>query len=403
MLLFRKTVTNPVQNDLKILFIPKWYPSRVHELNGDFIRLHALSVSLKHRVAVLFVSADPAMKNKKYDADCSMDGEVTTVKVFYNNSAPGIYLPDTIINFFRYLKACIVGIRLINQNFGRPDIAHIHVLTRTFFAAFYYSFFYKVPYIISEQWSGYLPEDGAYKGMLKKWFTKIAVKSARAVTAVSSRLKNAMISCGLKNSYSVIPNVVDMKLFYPSADIQRDSRFIFLHVSSLDDRAKYVSGIIHAAKKLSESGSDFELRVVGNGIDKPNLESLAAKLGLLNSKVFFTGEKSSAEVAEMMRKSDCFVLFSNYETFGVVVIEAFASGLPVIATSGTGVLEEFSSERGLQVVPGDVDGLCNAMKNMMAERRNYNPTKIRNYAQDNFSYEVAAEKFDAIYRKVISK
>lgn len=384
---------------LKILFIPKWYPSRVHEYNGDFIRRHALSVALMHDVSVLFISADPRLKNKIYDTEFEVDHGVTTVRVFYNNSLVHIPALSSIIKFYRYLKACRMGIKMIKERFGAPDISHVHVLLRTFLPAY----FLKTPFVVSEQWSGYLPEDGMYKGFLKKIITKIAIRKASGVTTVSESLKKAMLSHGLKNIYSVVPNVVDVSLFFPSEKPIKNDRFIFLHVSNLVDRAKNVSGMIRVMKILSESRNDFEFHVVGDGPERRKLEALAGTLNLSEKHVFFLGTKNSSEVAEIMRNADLFLLFSNYDNMPCVMVESLASGLPVVGSAIHGISEHINESRGILVPSGDEKALCDAIIKAMNNIGSYDKMELQAYAKENFSFEAVAQQFDTIYQQAVRK
>lgn len=373
----------------------------MHELNGSFIRQHALAVAMKHSVSVLFISADPAMKDKTYHTEFEIDQGILTARIFYNNSLPNIPFIASIIKFFRYLKSCRMGIRIINEKFGKPDICHIHVLARTFFVACYYKCFYKIPFIVSEQWSGYLPEDGTYKGFFKKILTKIAVRKASALTTVSESLRQAMLDHGLKKNYSIIPNAVHTQLFFPSSHYEKKDKFIFLHVSNLVDRAKNVSGMINAVKQLSEIRGDFEFHIIGDGDERSALETLAGEF--LNKKIFFHGLKTLSQVAKMMRKADLFLLFSNYETISCVMLESLASGVPVIGSSVPALKEYVKEGMGLLVPPRDENALCDAMLKAMDSIGSFDKKKMHDYAKDNFSYESVAEKFDKVYQYILEK
>ncbi len=125
---------------LKILFIPRWFPNRVEPLNGVFIKRHALSVALMHSVSVLYVNADPSLESKKYEMESVVEDGIFIIRVYYSNSFPNVPVASTLRKFFRYLKACKIGIKVINEKFGIPDVVHIHVLARTFLSAYYYCF-----------------------------------------------------------------------------------------------------------------------------------------------------------------------------------------------------------------------------------------------------------------------
>lgn len=386
---------------LSILFIPRWYPNRTEWLKGIFVKRHAQAVALKHKVSVLFVGADPDMKDKIFDLQYVVEEGIPTVRVYYNNSLPAIPLIAPLIKFYRYLSACKKGIKVILEKSGKPDISHIHVLTRTFFPAFYFKKKFKMPYLITEHWSGYLPEDRSYKGVLKKLITKMAVQNASAITTVSNGLKEAMLSHGLQNSYTVIPNVVDVGQFYPAVEKKSRNKIILLTVSDLDERAKNLSGTIRVIKKMTEQRSDFEFHIIGDGDDRVMLEKYASELNLLNTFVFFRGKKNSSEVAQAMRHADIFVLFSNYENMPCVMIEAFASGVPVIGSAIYGMKEHIKTGLGVTVPPGDEQALLNAMQDTMQNLDSFDKNYLRQCAIDNFSYEAVGEKFDEIYRKIL--
>lgn len=324
---------------------------------------------------------------------------ISTVRVYYNNSVVGIPVLSSLIKFYRYIKACRMGIKAVEEKFGTPDISHIHVLSRTFIPARHF----KVPYVVSEQWSGYLPEDGMYKGFLKKWISRRAIRKASAVTTVSESLKNAMRAHGLENLYSVIPNVVDSSLFTPSESILQKEKFILLHVSNLDDRAKNVSGMMRALKMLSGTRTDFEFQIVGEGAERTRLEALAKQLGMLDKQVFFLGSRSSSQVAEIMKKADIFLLFSNYDNMPCVMVESLSCGLPVVGSAIHGIQEHVKPDKGILVPPGDETAFCNAVAKAMDTISTFDKIKLHAYAKENFSYEAVSEQFDKVYQKALLK
>lgn len=389
-----------MKKNLKILFIPRWYPNRVDMLKGIFVKRYVHAVALKHCAAVLFVNADPAMKDKIYESEFKIEEGIDTVRVYYNNSLPNIPFFSSVIKFYRYIRSCRMGIKIMNRKFGVPDISHIHVLARTFFPAYFYKFFYNVPYIITEHWSGYLPENGSYKGFLKKMLTRLAVRNAAAVTTVSESLKNAMRFHGLKNEYTVVPNVVDVNMFYPAPQKITGGKLFLLTVADLDDRAKNISGTIRGIKKLSQIRNDFEYHIIGDGIDRRVLENLAVENELLNEFVFFHGAKKSSEVAEMMRKADLFLLFSNYDNMPCVMTEALASGVPVIGSAIHGMKEHIKEGLGILVPHGNEGALLDAIQSAIKNINSFDKNYLRQYAKDNFSYETAGNFFDAIYKKI---
>jgi glycosyltransferase involved in cell wall biosynthesis len=109
----------------------------------------------------------------------------------------------------------------------------------------------------------------------------------------------------------------------------------------------------------------MHLVLVGDGPDRANLEAAAAPLG---DAVTFTGYLSQQDVAQAMQACDVFVLPSFAEGVPVALMEAMASGKPVIATKVAGVGElVVDKESGLLVLPGDLDGLITAIRDITDE------------------------------------
>ena len=128
---------------------------------------------------------------------------------------------------------------------------------------------------------------------------------------------------------------------------------------------KGVRVMIDAMTRVHESLPDVTLTLIGDGDDRAALETLAAPLG---HAVRFVGFKSQDEVAEALTRADVFVLPSFAEGLPVVLMEALASGTPVIATqlAGVGELVEHGTS-GFLVPAGDAEGLAEAIRKMAAD------------------------------------
>lgn len=377
----------------KVLVLASWYPSRVKPFLGTFVQRHAEAAAAFNDIAALFVTHDPDIKSK-YKSEWRTINGVFTVNLYYRQ-------PRTSFGKIgRYFRAHQIGWRIIQQQFGKPDLIHLNILWRAGIFALYLKKFSGIPYIITENWTGYLSSDASYgtTGYWRKFLTKMIARNSSVIMPVSEDLKNAMQSHGLRSKYQVVHNVVDTSIFSPGSSNKTD-KFAFLHVSTGLDEQKNITGILQAVKMLSERNKQFELRIVIEA-DFSAHERTAAQLGILNQFVFFRSAKVSLGIAEEMRTANCFVLFSNYENLPVVITEAMASGLPVISSAVGGVPEHVTPEMGMLVKPGDVNGLCSAMERMVETAGRYNREKIREYAVKNFSYESIGKKFDEIYKSV---
>ena len=386
---------------IRVLFLPKWYPNRYDPMPGLFIRLQAESLTAYCDVAVIYVHPDPDCQNK-YEAEFSEENEVRILRVYYKAYGPSPSFIGKILNLWRFYKANQKAIHSIRQ--FSPDLIHAHVLTRMGLIGWKVSRNQHIPLIISEHWSRYFPENDSYQGWLKKHLTTFIVKRADAVIAVSNPLRDAMQKCNLKNhNFQVIPNAVDMAIFHTVALVRVDPVKAMVHISCFEDQSKNISGFLRSLKDLSGKRQDFRCLMVGEGPDWDEMKEYAGFLRILDSFVSFTGVKTASELAEILTASDFSVLSSRYETFGTVLIESLACGIPVVATAVGVAPAVINENNGLLVLPGDEHAMTNALNQMVDSCRTYDPETISECISKKFSKETVGKQLLAIYHEVISE
>jgi glycosyltransferase involved in cell wall biosynthesis len=388
----------------KILFLPKWYPDRKEDQNGNFIKQHARAVSQYADVIVLFANYDDFEGPNLIQFDFRKDNGIPTLYFYYKQRISGLNFIDKPLKLLLYFSCLMRGYRMVLRLFGRPDLLHVHVLLRTGLFAWFKCLTDGLPYLITEHWTLYLPENAGKISWLRGWLSGLVIKKAAAVHTVSKDLQRVMESLGFRNrKFAVISNVVDTDLFRPLPQQKTpDQKVRFLHVSVLNDRAKNISGLLKAFHRISALRNDFELHIIGFGPSEDTLKKLAADLDLLNKQVYFQGKKEADEVAAFLQRSNVFVLPSFYETFGVVLIEALACGVPVIATSVGGVPEVFGPEQGILIPPGNDEELYQAILFMMDNHSNFNYEALREFAVNRYGFAAVGQQFAALYESVLS-
>jgi glycosyltransferase involved in cell wall biosynthesis len=185
--------------------------------------------------------------------------------------------------------------------------------------------------------------------------------NADQIIAVSNFLKQDMERYFTKNNINVIGNHVDLDMFQP-IEKKSESRTNFLHISTLDKNTKNPIGLLKACALLKKDKVDFKLTII---CDEDVLEwkTLANDLKL-GKQVEFLGPLKWEELAPYYHKADAFVLFSNYETFSIVLVEAMATGTPIISTA-VGIAQNLNEKCGLTVEQNDIIDLKNKMNQVV--------------------------------------
>ncbi|MEI7499924.1 MAG: glycosyltransferase [Bacteroidota bacterium] len=384
---------------IRVLFLPKWYPHRYDPMPGLFIQRQAEALTPYCDVAVIYVHPDPDCPNK-YEAEFCEENEVRVLRVYYKVSGSTTSGICKALNWLKYYRAGMKAIHSIRQ--FAPDIVHAHVLTRIGFIAWRVCRKQHIPLVISEHWSRYFPENNSYNGWLRKWLTSFIVKKASLVIAVSEPLKLAMQKYHLNNqNFQVIPNVVDTEIFNAASSVSEKPLKIIVHISCFEDKSKNISGLLDAIIDLSRMRNDFLCLLVGEGPDLNSVKAYAQSLEIIDTFVCFTGLKTGIELAEILGSADFTVISSNYETFGTVIIESLACGIPVVATR-VGVAPDVINEKnGLLVPPRDKNAMVHALNRMLDQCRAYDKAAIKADLSEKFTKKTIGIQLVELYRPLI--
>ncbi len=387
----------------RILMLPKWYPSHLNQAEGNYVERHIIAISSFSNVVVLYVHSDSSLNSGEYLLTQSTENNYPVIRVFFKKHNRNLPFISNVIKLFRYIKAQRKGYLYIKTHYGRPHVTHVHHLTRNTFMALFLKYTIKIPFMITEHWSGFLPERRAYKGFLKRLVGQWALAQASCVTCVSSALKKGMEQDSMVGNFKIIPNVVDINIFKPIKHKLEGGKKKIIHISRLDTNVKNVPGILQAAKQLSNIRTDFEIHLVGDGVEADKQKLLAISLGLPKEMIIFHGYKTQLEVAALIGSADCLVVFSNYESQSCTMLEAFACGIPVIGTRVGGIPEFLSPERGILIDKQDINALCLAMETILNKTLKFDSDAIRTYAENNFAQPVIGQSFEQIYIDIIQR
>ena len=381
------------QNKIKSLWICSWYPSRKFHYLGIFVQRQASATARLADVAVLYVIGDSITK---YEIDIE-EGDFVIVRVYFPETT------NILLKSIRQFRAQLIGYKTVLRLVGKPDIVHVQSLFPAAIFALYLDFFKKIPFVVTEHYSGYTKPADFNKQRIRKIFTCLVFKRAKIVLALSDYFIQALKKLGLAaRQFRIVFNVVNTELYKPSETKRIQSPiFQFSNLSLFNDQKKNITGIIRSVAKLAEKRQDFVVNLAGKGMDKDMIMALAESLGVLNRFIFFKGYLNEKEVAELLQQSDCLIMFSSIESQSVVTLEAAAVGLPIIATETGGIGERVMPETGVLLEISDEVGLVDAMNHVMDNYHKYDPSVIRSKAVEKCSIEVVGQAIVSVYEEVL--
>jgi glycosyltransferase involved in cell wall biosynthesis len=255
---------------------------------------------------------------------------------------------------------------------------------------------HRLPVVITEHFSAFPRRLLSRQKLLKaRW----AFGQADLVLPVSAALQRSIEQYGIHARFRCLPNVVDTGLFTPPpAPCPPHDPIRILFVGSLI-LLKGVGFLLDALAQVQRQRQDWCLDLVGDGQDRATFERQAAELGLA-PQVTFHGWKTKTEVAGFMRQADLFVLPSLWDNMPCVVVEAMASGLPIVASDVGGIPEMVDAPViGALAPPGDTGALAA----MLLARLGTRPTDRHLIAAraQRFSMAVVGQSLHDIYEEVL--
>ncbi|MDY0103599.1 MAG: glycosyltransferase [Lentimicrobium sp.] len=378
-----------------ILFIPRWYPSKEDPMLGLFVRKHAqAAITAGYRVIVAYAFASKNLnQDKAYHLKITKRVELIEVTVSYRPS-------KGISGMIKQIKAWQKAIDKAQQLEGNPAIIHAHVLTRTGLLALYFGNKYKVPYLVTEHWSRYYPENMQFKGIIRRMLTQCVLNKAQKITVVSERLAESMKDCGLKFNPEILPNVVDTNLFTPISKMITTHKKI-VSITCFEEKSKNLFMLIDAFKLLIAEVLDVQLVLIGEGTDLELTKKYVSESGLKSSEVIFTGMLEGEVLADQLRTADCLALSSNYETFAIAVFESLASGVPVVVTDVADLSLHIQSYMGMVVPTKDTISFKEALLDVLSHPEKFRPEEMRKYVLNHFNTEAIAGQLNHLYKPLL--
>ncbi len=392
-------------------------------INGVAVFSHNLAVGLAGRGNEVLVIC-PSQNGKNYSE--VQDG----VKVCYLKSMQVKVYPDQIHatnkrkkwqiwykHGFRVSVFPKLEVKKILEVF-QPDVVHVQVSDPIGLSVVSYARKNGIPVVTTEHnQPEVLTEPLHVPGIVKKpvdallsaYFANRQSKSDFVTMPTRQAIFRLLEGRDFKVPVAAVSNGVDLTSFKPgkapetlykkygiSPDVP-----VVLYVGRVDPEKK-VGVVIEAFSRILEEVPDAMMLVVGDGVDKARLMGVVKKMKL-DKSVKFLGRIVPPELYDVYRMGTVFATASEIETQGIVLIEAAASGLPLIAVDKGAVGEIcVTGENGFLCQPGNISEIAEAMRTILTDnkmREKFVKTSIKLAHEHDF--ENTLDKFTNIYQKVI--
>lgn len=402
----------------KILVLSHMFPNQTQLNSGCFVAEQVKALREFEDLDVRVVSCQPFWCNTKNPLRVShairkYQKDLDSINWFLHDQIiPTLFVPYLVgkpfipfhLHGLTYRSTIVTVAERIWKTF-KFDLVHAHTGYLDGFAGLYLSKRYKVPLVITEHTN---PFSYLTKKPLIRQITLNCLKRANLTIAVSSALREEIKNLlpGMKSEKLLyVPNGFDSELFKLN-DSQIDrlnnqkKTLQLLSIIALEDY-KNPFCLLEAFKILCQNQIDVKLTIVGQGSLLNSIEQWISNYEF-NDLINIMQLQPRNEVARLMREEcDIFVLPSRSETFGVVVIEALASGKPVVTTRCGGpesILRE--PYLGELCENDNAMALAKGIEKVNNNYEKYPANHIQQFAVKNYSFKCIAEQLNNLYQNI---
>lgn len=371
-----------IKKNHHILFVSAWWPT-AKKSNGTFVELHALGlVSRGCKCTVLLTSESSAGKHLK-------EGLIDRTMSEFRRHPELSFIDNSVVHKWPLRLAKDPETRrkssIVNQTLsrisdyiqakGKPDFIFHHGVFNYTYLSEAISRKFDIPIWYMENSPKISPDHipTANPFASQKDLVRFAQNANRRFAVTNDYVRK--MKEVFKVPFELCPNIITDDFFIQAKEHSKPKGYFqFVNVAILDER-KNQQLLLKSFAENYKDKDRFRLAIAGDGDLYEDLKRLATDLGI-EKQVKITGFLDRKQLKELLDQSHCFVLTSKSETFGVVVIEAMARGIPAISSNIDGTREIINEENGILFQEGNQNSLSEAMNNLVNNYAKYNPGKI---------------------------
>ena len=297
-------------------------------------------------------------------------------------------------------RQTLADLRRATQTF-RPDVLHVQCFGPNGVYATALARSTRIPLVVSLQGETVMDDHDIFEqSHTMRFALRAGLRRASAVTACSRFTLDDATRFGLPpGAGEVVFNGVALDQPTGAVRVGDDQRYV-LAIGRVVPK-KGFDLLIEGFARIADRHPDVELRIGGAGSALADLTALAEAKGL-GARVRFVGRQDRGDVAALMAGADCVVMPSRLEPFGIVVLEGWRAGAPVVATTHGGPPEFVDNGvTGLLVDPFDTDAVASALDRLLGDaalRKAIGAAGAEEVRR--FAWPQIAEQYRAIYRSV---
>ena len=259
-----------------------------------------------------------------------------------------------------------------------------------------------------EQYTHYFPGISGLLSYLISRYVKNYCSRSNLIITPSKFVKKKIDEKGISSPVSVVPTGINLEEYKKDSELDIRKKYdigekenIILSVGRLG-KEKNIDFLLKVINKLSRSGKKVRMLIVGEGPQKENLKKMSEKLKL-GEIVIFAGGCAPEEVFNYYKEADLLVFSSCSETQGLVLLEAMAAGLPVVAVDAGGVSTVVENGKNGFLLDRDIDSFAKVIKKVFANRKLYElVSKGARKTVEKYSMEKMVDIMLGHYRDIIN-
>lgn len=360
------------KDTLRILYITTFYPTKVRPHHGIFFKDHAEALAQKHDVAVLFCSIK-SLKEKIFKSEKSesfIENNVFT-QIEYGTSLSHRFSE---INQRKLKETCFLGFDKLQKSWGKPDLIIAQCSLPAGELALEIKTKYGIPFFVIEHFSFLSKQIESEKSKMD-----LIYSNATKIVSVNQDLKK-LINQTFNCDSGLISNVISSEFSLKSELDSKPVKWLYVGYDDLKKGVDILENVLKIKPNLN-------ITLVGNGLARLKSEKFP--------NVSHVESATRPEMIKLMHNHNALISTSRIETFGMAIVEALSSGLPVVATKSGGPESYLTPEMGV-LAELNVNSVCNAIDFVESNYSTYNSVQIRNAILIKFGTQNYINQIEAL-------